>query len=75
MADIADSTDHFIDLVIQFGINKVLRSAERKISKTCDICGDDLNDFRQKYGRCVSCQQEIELKDKLGLRKQNYFDY
>lgn len=59
---------------IESGINAV-RNVARPPSNwdraTCTECGDDVEAGRLKIGlhRCLACQRELELKQRLSARK------
>jgi hypothetical protein len=67
MADDADLTDLRIAAETELTLAVIRKQVEPKYAETCDLCGDDLIEFRKPFGRCIDCQERIEIKAKVGL--------
>jgi hypothetical protein len=71
----ADDVDHAAKLqqleedILQKNIEFRRKQAASKMSDICDICGEDLIEFRKQFGRCVDCQSIIELKQSQGISR------
>lgn len=69
-SDMLDAASAVTDQQTAMAVEQVLLRSKTKWSTHCDLCDEPLSEFRQTYGRCITCQEIEEKREKAGVSRR-----